>query len=188
LANAVQVCQVAYVARASSPLAADDARRNARLSESLRRHDVRFLQRWNASSHGKLSLAQGQSGATTGHGYGDTMTWQKSSLDGVGPDVMQNGAIPRLRDDSIHPEHVQITPLDTAGRRALWIKFGQPFGQMHDAGGYVYETDGSFIELRAGREGDDSHVVLRAGEVLTNEKISELVCALLRTSDALGMT
>lgn len=98
--------------------------------------------------------------------------------------MIHDGVIPRLRDDEdMVPGFTQITPLDPAGRRALWIKFGQPAGHSG-----LYACDGSFVELRSGREGDDSHVVLHAGEVLTAEKITEIVDCLLRASDALGMT
>jgi hypothetical protein len=45
--------------------------------------------------------------------------------------------------------------------------------------------DGRFVELRAGREGDDAQVLLQEGDVLTREQIAALVNVLLYAKAAL---
>jgi hypothetical protein len=77
-----------------------------------------------------------------------------------------NGHIPR--------EFLRMTPLDCAGRRALWMRF-PPF-TGNEA---IYESNGSCVELRAGREGDDAHLLLTEGDVLTKNTIRQLVDLLL---------
>jgi hypothetical protein len=57
---------------------------------------------------------------------------------------------------------IRITPLCSAGRRALWMRDG-----------------GSEVELRAGREGDDNRILLKEGQVLAKKDIADLVELLL---------
>lgn len=87
------------------------------------------------------------------------------------------------KDDLGHGNYLprtflRITPLDEAGRRALWARF-EPF--LKDG---AYECDGTFVELRAGREGDDDRLLLKEGDVLTRETIANLVGILLTTKFA----
>lgn len=76
-------------------------------------------------------------------------------------------------------EFLRLTPLDQAGRRALWMRFPPASADHHS------ESDGSLVELRSGREGDDAQVLLKEGDVLTKEMIVDLVSVLLYAKSAL---
>jgi hypothetical protein len=80
--------------------------------------------------------------------------------------------------DGVDARFLRVTPLCSAGRRALWARWqDEPMSE------HVLlvegESEGAYLELRGGREGDDTHVVLRAGEVVTAEQIRELVHMLI---------
>jgi hypothetical protein len=99
---------------------------------------------------------------------------------GASPESLPAGMEQNPFDDRGHGTHVprtflRVTPLDRAGRRALWIRF-EPYDPNDEA---LLESNGEFVELRAGREGDDARLLLTAGEVLTRERVAALVDVLL---------
>jgi hypothetical protein len=93
-------------------------------------------------------------------------------------------------DDLGHGNYIpktflRITPYDRPKRRALWIRF-EPF--VTEGGEYQpHDCDGKFLELRAGREGEDAQLLLKEGDVLTKEKIQSLVDVLLVTKFGFDM-
>jgi len=72
----------------------------------------------------------------------------------------------------------QITPFDSTERRALWMRCDPPAEDSMAA------VDLKSIELRAGREGDDTQVILRVGETITEKLLCELAEAMHRGKDA----
>ncbi len=80
-------------------------------------------------------------------------------------------------------DFLRITPLDRAGRRALWMR-APPLSEASPPLGDSW-PDGSVIELRSGREGDDAEVTIRAGDVVTRETLVKLAEVLLRARTAL---
>lgn len=109
--------------------------------------------------------------------------------DGVSPEdlpaAMDHDGSDLGHADFIPKTFVRITPLDAAGRRALWARFEpllERIGAEVDEAGHPFENfacDGRFVELRAGREGSDEQLTLTEGEPLTREKIKKLVDILL---------
>lgn len=85
-------------------------------------------------------------------------------------DVSQEEGDPLAGPDGWHgPGWVRLTPMDRAGRRAVWFRA--------KATGNELPTE---LEIRAGREGDDAHVVLRPGDVITPKLLWEIVDAFER--------
>lgn len=69
----------------------------------------------------------------------------------------------------------RIIPYDRSERRSLWMRFPPNSPDLR-----VFEPHlVSEVELRAGREGDDTRVLLHEGEVLTCEKIAALIDVML---------
>jgi hypothetical protein len=105
------------------------------------------------------------------------------------PAAMEHDSSDLGHGDYIPKTFLRITPLDKAGRRALWARFEPLFTptsvpELKEA---FYECDGRFVELRAGREGDDEQLTLTEGDVLTRETIQKLVSILLRAKDGLDI-
>jgi hypothetical protein len=69
------------------------------------------------------------------------------------------------------PGFVRVSPFDSVGRRALWLKF---------------DRETLTLEIRAGREGDDVHVSFRPGQVLDGKTVFELLDALERARSDCG--
>jgi hypothetical protein len=80
-------------------------------------------------------------------------------------------------DSTIPRSFIRMTPLDKAGRRALWAHYS-PFDGTFQGATFV-DADGQLLEMRAGREGGDIAVTLRAGEIITPRLIQQLVDLLL---------
>jgi hypothetical protein len=69
-----------------------------------------------------------------------------------------------------HPGFVRCTPEDSSGRRAMWVKW----------------DPSCVLELRSGREGDDAHVVLIQGHILTKETLWEILSLIDRVRNDCG--
>lgn len=78
------------------------------------------------------------------------------------------------------PNWVQVGPLDSVGRRGLWMRTTSPSGDRCEG------LRPSLVELCSGREGDDSYVALRVGAVITEEMLHDLDDALDRYRSDLG--
>ncbi len=72
-------------------------------------------------------------------------------------------------DGHLPDDFLRITPLDRPKRRALWVRCPP----CVESDGYL-TPDGSEIEIRAGREGDDARLHLKVGDVVTREHIVSL--------------
>ena len=81
--------------------------------------------------------------------------------------ISNHGAMMRCRGEG----WIQATPLDAAGRRAVWMRRA--------------DGDDGGVELCGGREGDDCYVRLVPGMVLDARLIGEIMDPLERTAFAL---
>jgi len=90
---------------------------------------------------------------------------------GHGEDPANGGDLPANGGSCYIPRtFYRMTPWDAPKRRALWMRF--PPCNVEDD---IFRPDGSLVELRAGREGDDAHLLLKVGDVLTQATILEII-------------
>jgi hypothetical protein len=78
----------------------------------------------------------------------------------------------------------RVTPYDSCGRRAMWIRSTH----IDDNHAFlVVEPEVSEVELRSGREGDDAQIILKEGDVLTRAVLSDLTDLVMRARDICGV-
>jgi hypothetical protein len=92
--------------------------------------------------------------------------------------------------EKVPGEWVRVTPLDSQGRRALWYRTPETtaaasvdvadLAEAERVRGKILDQMPRVVELRAGREGDDQHVVLTEGAVLDKRTLWQIVDALER--------
>lgn len=108
--------------------------------------------------------------------------------DGVSPEELPAGMAGDRGDPLEAGWHgegwVRVTPMDRPGRRALWFRtpatIAEAGAKTDDALLLAMQQPSHPLEVRAGREGDDAHVVLKVGTILDAKTIDELAEALER--------
>jgi hypothetical protein len=108
--------------------------------------------------------------------------------EGVSPEDLPAGMAGDRGDPLTRGWHgdgwVRVTPMDRPGRRALWYRTPRTIAEAaatdDDALMKAMHVAEHPLEMRAGREGDDTHVLLDVGTVLTAQTISEIADALER--------
>lgn len=126
----------------------------------------------------RTRLLDNDRGETSLLGIANVLAGIERCLEGEAVDVATAGALGAMTksiDDACSGDDRQaeegftrIGRIDSVGRRSLWLKIEQSFGEMPAA-----------IVLRAGREGDDAEVRIEQGD-LSKEKFKLLLEALGR--------